>query len=158
KVRFRVAFRAPHALVARRRTASACLFTRRSRVREERGASQILFGFLPMQTVDLATGVWRVREWVDPVPIAIDQNAVRSALSEAIGRWTAAGQDGGLADELRTGAAIEVVSVNPHRGVLVESFPRQWRCRACGRISDDPSRKCPCGAGHKAQMHFVAYH
>lgn len=127
-------------------------------MRDERGASQILFGLLPMQTADFQARVWRVVEWVDPIPVGLDQESLRSGLLRAIEPWTMRGQDGGLADSLRRGHDVEVVKVNPDRGVLVESFPKLWRCKACNRLRDRSDRACACGASLWAQLHFVAYH
>jgi hypothetical protein len=77
-------------------------------VRVERGTSQLLFGFLPMQTADLSGRVWRVSRWVDPIPLAIDQDAVRSALLAAVALWTSAGKDDGLAEDLLRRTDVEV--------------------------------------------------
>ena len=41
-------------------------------MRVERGASQVLFGFLPEQTVDLEGRVWRVARWSDASVVALD--------------------------------------------------------------------------------------
>ena len=65
-------------------------------MRVERGASQILFGLLPEQTVDLEGGVWRVSSWVEPVPIPIDQATLRDALAQAVKPWADRGNDGGV--------------------------------------------------------------
>jgi hypothetical protein len=127
-------------------------------MRVERGTSQILFGLLPGQTADLQGHIWRVARWVDPVATALDQDSVRQALISALAPWTQQGTDDGLTAELRARAAVEVVALNMDRGVLVEPFPQQWRCKVCGRISRSRSDPCPCGAASKAQMPFVAYH
>ena len=127
-------------------------------MRVERGASQILFGLLPTQTVDLEGGVWQVSRWADPVRIPIDQATVRDALIQAIAPWQASQNDGGVSAELYGHAPIQVVAVNEDRGVVVEPFPRQWRCRQCNRIATSSSRPCLCGSGRFAQMQFVAFH
>ena len=64
-------------------------------MRVERGASQILFGLLPGQTADLEGRIWKVTQWLDPVPIPLDQDAVRAALLGAIAPWAATGNDDG---------------------------------------------------------------
>jgi hypothetical protein len=127
-------------------------------VRAERGASQILFGMLPTQTVDLEGGVWRVTNWADPVPLQLDPTAVRNALLEAISPWSARGTDAGVEAELRGRAPVQVVKVNEDRGVVVEPFPRQWRCRQCYRLTSEKPPRCRCGGTSFAQMQFVAYH
>ena len=127
-------------------------------MRVERGTSQILFGLLPTQTVDLEGGVWQVRHWGDPVPIPIDQATVRASLLQAIAPWQAHDNDGGLYAELQAQAHVQVVAVNEDRGVLVEPFPRQWRCRQCSRLVTSPGQSCHCGSTRFAQMQFVSYH
>lgn len=124
----------------------------------ERGASQILFGMLPGQTVDLQGRIWKVTRWVDPLPISLDQNAVREALIAAVGPWAATGLDDGLDLELRSGADVEVVGLNMQRGVLVDLFPEHWRCKSCGTIARRRNDNCVCGGQSRAQMQFVAYH
>jgi len=126
-------------------------------VRAERGASQILFGFLPQQTADLDGGVWRVSSWVDAVPLDIDKAAVRAAVSSALSRWSDVGKDDGLKAELLHNADFDVVGVHPERGVLMEEFPRVWRCRTCHRV-DSSSARCRCGSTNKVQIPLVSYH
>ena len=127
-------------------------------MRVERGASQVLFGLLPGQTADLEGRIWRVANWVDPVETPLDQESVRSALIAAATPWTAAGNDDGLAASLRARAAVDVVRLNMDRGVRVEPFPQQWRCKTCNRIARSRDERCPCGGRSRAQMQFVAYH
>jgi hypothetical protein len=127
-------------------------------MRVDRGASQILFGFLPGQTADLEGRIWRVTNWSDPVAMALDQDSVRQALINATAPWALTNNDDGLTAELRGRVTVEVVSLNMDRGVLVEAFPQQWRCKTCGRITRARDDNCPCGGRSRAQMHFVAYH
>lgn len=127
-------------------------------MRVERGASQVLFGMLPGQTADLEGRIWRVAQWLDPVPIPLDQEAVRAALLGSIAPWTATGMDDGFERELRARANIEVVGLNMDRGVLVEPFPEQWRCKQCGSIARSREAHCACGGRSRAQMQFVTYH
>jgi hypothetical protein len=99
-------------------------------VRVERGASQVLFGLLPGQTADLDGRIWRVAHWLDPVPLALDQDSVRASLLGAVAPWSASGNDDGVEGELRARNQVEVVALNMDRGVLVETFPEQWRCKS----------------------------
>ena len=124
----------------------------------ERGASQILFGMLPGQTVDLEGRIWKVARWLDPVPIPLDQNAVREALLAAIAPWAATSMDDGLNRELRSRTGVKVVGLNMQRGVLVDPFPEHWRCKSCGTISRRRNERCACGGQSLAQMQFVTYH
>lgn len=128
-------------------------------MRVERGASQILFGLLPGQTADLEGRIWRVASWVEPVQVPLDPETVRNALHSAIAPWALAGTDDGMAAELRARAPIEVVRLNMERGVLVEPFPQQWRCKTCGRLERSRASACrSCRSTRWAQLHFVAYH
>ncbi len=127
-------------------------------MRVERGASQILFGLLPGQTADLQGRIWRVAQWLDPVPIALDREAVRAALLGSIAPWSDNGMDDGLERLLRSGNNFEVVGLNMDRGVLVEPFPEQWRCKQCGSIARSRDARCSCGGRSRAQMQFVTYH
>lgn len=127
-------------------------------MRVERGASQVLFGLLPGQTADLEGRIWRVTQWVDPVPIPLDQDAVRAALLSSIAPWAAAGMDDGLDRDLRARARVDVVGLNMQRGVVVETFPEQWRCKQCGSIARRRDERCACGGRTRAQMQFVTYH
>lgn len=46
-----------------------------------RGAGQILRTFLPGQTADLRGGIYQVREWTAPTPIAdLADDRIRTAL------------------------------------------------------------------------------
>lgn len=127
-------------------------------MRVERGASQVLFGLLPGQTADLEGRIWKVAHWLDPVPLPLDQDAVRAALLGSIAPWTAAGMDNGVEGELRARTTVEVVALNMDRGVLVEMFPEQWRCKSCGSIARRREEKCASGHTSRAQMQFVTYH
>lgn len=127
-------------------------------MRVERGASQILFGLLPGQTADLEGRIWRVQNWVDPVETQLDQDSVRSALIAAAAPWFAAGTDDGLTSELRARTTVEIVRLNMDRGVLVEPYPQQWRCKTCGSIARSRDDRCTCGGRTRAQMQFIAYH
>ena len=129
-------------------------------MRAERGASQILFGMLPTQTVDLEGGVWQVQHWTDPVRIPIDQETVRHELigtkRSLLGTHTRT--TGGIYTELHARTQIQVMAVNEDRGILVEPFPKQWRCRRCDRLTTSSGQRCECGSTRFAQMQFVAYH
>ncbi len=127
-------------------------------MREDRGASQILFGLLPEQTADFSARVWRVREWVDPLPLSIDSEVLRQELLSSIAPWSTHKQDGGFANDLHNRTPVEVVTVNKQRGAVVEPFPRLWRCKGCNRIHRAPHGRCECGQQQRAQLHFVAYH
>src|SRR5688572_15525376 len=114
-------------------------------MKEYRSASQILFGVLPHQTVDLKGGVWKVKEWVEPTPRAVDQTSLRRELIRMASPWDISKQDGGFVDDLRRGMDVSVYTLNMQTGVKVEPFPEVWMCKACYRISDSTLKNCRCG-------------
>jgi hypothetical protein len=127
-------------------------------MREKRSASQILFGFLPEQTVDLQGRVWRVTDWVNPRHESIDQLTLRRELIRAAGPWAASENDGGFVDRLRQGREVEILTLNLKDGVAVEPFPRVWMCKRCNRLSPSLDGRCRCGSDRpKGQLHFVGY-
>lgn len=123
---------------------------------EHRGSSQILFGFLPEQTVDLRNKTWKVQRWSNPNFLTVDQSFVQQELLSAIRPWSNDGLDGNLRARLLSGVDVQIVS--PSRsGIEVEPFPRLYRCRACGRL-EKSERTCKCGARAWGSFPFVAYH
>ena len=127
-------------------------------MKESRSGSQVLFGYLPEQTVDLAGRVWKVRNWVQPIPKAIDDAALRAELLRQAFAWERAGNDGDYARDLRRGAALQIHTLNFQAGVHVESYPRVWICRSCSRADSSDQRPCRCGCRRWGQFHFVGYH
>jgi hypothetical protein len=129
-------------------------------MRQKRGLSQVVFRFLPEQTVDLAGAIWRVDRWVSPRTLPVDADVVRSELLRAIYRFAASGRDGGLGERLRRQDPIHVFTPNNEQGtgVSVVSFPKNYRCSRCGRIETRSSKACQCGANSWKQLQFVAYH
>lgn len=127
-------------------------------MRVERGATQILFGFLPGQTVDLNGGIWRIAKWNEPKPLAIDQAALRRALLEQVGPWRMDGRNDGIWDELQGGLTVEAVKLNETEGILAEAFPPIWRCRSCSRLLPRATGKCGCGSESRHQLHYVQFH
>jgi hypothetical protein len=127
-------------------------------VRQRRGVSQILFGFLPDQTVDLENAVWQVVEWSEPRYLPVDTDVLRRDLLRTVYPWSAQQSDHGLADALHSGVDIDVVSPSERGGVEVRSFPEVYRCRACGRVRVTNENLCACGKRSWAQMPFVGFH
>ncbi len=131
-------------------------------MRQDRSASQIQFGFLPEQTVDLENKVWKVKEWRSPIRISeIDTNSLRRELVRQATPWRIAGRDGGFCNQLEAGADVNVYRLDTENGVSVELFPRRWVCRNkdCQRLHTKPDANCECGQqGSLAAFHFVAYH
>ncbi|WP_181303750.1 hypothetical protein [Rhodanobacter sp. PCA2] len=131
-------------------------------MRDERSASQIQFGFLPQQTVDVKGGIWKVAYWNDAIPEhSVDANALRKELLRTISPWTHAQTDSGFAAHLRGNYALELRKLNRDRGVTLKPFPAIWMCRApnCGRLHRQKVGKCQCGSsGSRAQLPFVGYH
>ncbi|MBS0641125.1 MAG: hypothetical protein JSS43_14720 [Proteobacteria bacterium] len=130
-------------------------------MRDERSPSQVLFGFLPEQTVDVKGGVWKVKEWRYPDVIhSVHAPALREELCRMASPWELNGCDDGFANDMRRGADLQVVKVSRDNGVQLEPFPRQWVCKGCSRVHTSASHTpCPCGhRGSRGQMPFVGYH
>src|SRR4051794_39691112 len=105
-------------------------------MREFRSGSQILFGYLPEQTVDLAGRVWKVDRWNQPIPVSVDDVALREELVRQAAAWERAGTDADYVLDLRRGMAIQVLTLNHGAGIHVEPYPRVWICKACFRVEN----------------------
>ena len=127
-------------------------------MREFRSGSQILFGYLPEQTVDLAGRVWKVRNWGQAVPVALDDTTLRSEVVRQAAAWERTGNDGEYVRDLRRGLPLSVVTLNFDAGVHVEDYPRVWLCKSCNRVELSDERACRCGSRRWGQFHFVGYH
>ena len=129
-------------------------------MKQKRSLSQVVFRFLPEQTVNLDSAIWRVNRWVQPRTLQVDVNVVRADLLRAVHRYAINGRDGDLADRLRRQEPIHVITPNDEEdaGVAVVPFPENYRCSRCGRIENGNSRTCKCGADAWKQLQFVAYH
>ncbi len=129
-------------------------------MKDHRSASQILFGFLPAQTVDLRGGVWKVKQWRRPLR---ESNIASSSLVRELKRlaapWRVHGTDGNFVQDLERGYEVHVYSLDRENGVEVEPFPELWMCKSCNRLSSNPEKRCKCGSqGCTGQLPFVAYH
>lgn len=127
-------------------------------MKEHRSGSQILFGYLPEQTVDLGGRVWKVRDWNTPIPRSFDDETVRAALARAAQPWAAAGTDGGYLNDVVGGRDLSVVSLNYETGVDVIAYPSVGICKECSRMRERSVDKCRCGSLQFSQLHFVGYH
>lgn len=123
---------------------------------ETRSASQILFGYLPEQTVDLRGGIWKVREWHTVREPNVDLGTLRRELRRLVAPWRATQEDGGYGVDLDRHRDLVVMRLDRHNGVELEPFPKVWLCKGCKRILQRPEQKCACGhAGHPGQLQFV---
>jgi len=122
-----------------------------------RSLSQVLFSYLPDQTVDLHGGVWQVIDWADARFVAVDDEVVRREVAHAAYPWTAAGADSGLGEHLQARREMQVVTPSDS-GVEVSRFPELFRCKSCGRLADRSDGTCVCGGKARGQLPFVAYH
>ncbi|HEC16007.1 MAG TPA: hypothetical protein ENI99_05465 [Sedimenticola sp.] len=129
-------------------------------MKEQRSATQILFGFLPEQTVDLKGGVWKVKEWRTPMLRSeVDDESLRRELIRQAMPWHNTGKDGGFVQNLLRGWGVRVYSVDKSNGVKVEPFPRLYMCKSCRRLHRTADARCQCGAqGRLGQLPFVGYH
>lgn len=128
-------------------------------MKEHRSASQISFGFLPEQTVDLKGKVWKVKEWSDARPRSVQVDSLRQELEHQVGPWAATGKDSKYFEHLKASYAVRLLSLNRESGVRVERFPQSWICKSCNRLyqSSEPS-VCKCGQKRFGQLPFVGYH
>jgi hypothetical protein len=127
---------------------------------EKRSLSQVQFGYLPEQTVDVRGGIWRVVQWSGAVIRQnIDERSLKRELCRIVAPWAVAGKDGGLFVDLdRRGVSVVVKSLNKDRGAHLKPFPEVWYCSNCNRIHDTPDGACACGSvRRKGQLQFVAY-
>jgi hypothetical protein len=128
---------------------------------EKRSASQILFGYLPEQTVDVRGGVWKVTHWRRPHDERnIDLETLRRTLIGLASAWSLSGKDGGFVRDLFARCSIRVKTLDREMGVELEPFPKLWICKnpSCRRLHSRPDAECMCGyAGKKGQLHFVGY-
>lgn len=127
-------------------------------MKEYRGGSQILFGFLPEQTVDLKGRVWKVSEWRQPRIIGIEDTALRQELVKQAGAWAASKMDGGYVQDLIRRRPLRVIALDKDNGVRVEPFPNVYMCQSCKRVPRADQTKCKCGETRFGQLPFVGYH
>lgn len=129
-------------------------------LREQRSPSQILFNLLPEQTADMSGRIWKVSSWQDPIPLLVDDKAVRRRLIAALHPWSSVlpRLDNFAADQLQDRHSLEVVSLNKDRGVVVEPWPQVWVCQNCRRIERSTDHPCKCGTSRWSQLHYVGYH
>jgi hypothetical protein len=129
-------------------------------MKEQRSVSQILFGYLPQQTVDIRGGIWKVEAWRGAHTEGnVDGPSLRRELCRIARAWQAEGKDGDFVRDIELrGIGIQVKSLDRSRGVELRPFPRVWFCRKCRRIHPTPEAKCKCGsAERKGQLQFVQF-
>lgn len=127
---------------------------------EKRSLSQVQFGYLPEQTVDVKGGIWKVVQWSNAVTRQnIDERSLKRELCRIAAPWAVAGRDGGLYVDLdRRGVSVVVKSLDKARGAHLKPFPEIWYCSNCFRIHDTPDGPCKCTSQRrKGQLQFVAY-
>ena len=128
-------------------------------MKDQRSASQILYGYLPEQTVDVRGGIWKVKRWHYLPVNDVDDDALRTELIKRAAPWAITGRDGDLVDDLRRGSRLQVRSLDRDAGVWLEPFPLTWRCKKCSRLLNLPRMACSCGSrGPHGQLPFVLYH
>lgn len=130
-------------------------------MKEWRSASQILFGFLPNQTVDLRGRTWKVARWRNPVACQLDDTTLRRELQQSISPWAQAALDGDYLKYLKQGREVRVYELDKNHGVDVEEYPQMWKCKssACNRVFFNKLPiNCKCGSNKFAQLPFVGYH
>ncbi|HTB21916.1 MAG TPA: hypothetical protein VK914_04330 [bacterium] len=127
-----------------------------------RSVSQVLYGFLPGQVVDIDSQIRKVKRWRNPINRtgAVDIEAVRREMLRQGESWEARRMDGGFCEALRRKESIAIYSVDPNNGVEVDVFPNVWICRSCHRVYFKTAAACVCGEPMKNwnQLHFVGIH
>lgn len=127
---------------------------------EKRSLSQVQFGYLPEQTVDVDRGIWKVVQWSGAIMRQnIDERSLKRELCRIVTPWAVTGRDGGLFVDLdRRGVSVVVKSLNKDRGAHLKPFPEIWYCSNCFLIHDTPDGPCKCRSSRrKGQLQFVAY-
>ena len=127
-------------------------------MKDTRSASQILYGFLPEQTVDVKSGIWKVRKWHTHAAHGVDQDELVQALIRRSRPWEAEGRDGDFVSHLRSGRTVRVEALDREKGILMTAFPRTWKCHNCNRLHAKPNAKCKCGNTRHGQLPFVLFH
>lgn len=128
-------------------------------MKQRRSATQILFGFLPEQTVDLQGGVWKVNRWRQPIlQRSVDIGTLVRELRRHAGPWRDSDKDGGFVTDIERGHPVRVYSLDRDAGVQVDPFPKVWHCKKCRRLTQDPGARCECGSkSPPGQLPFVGY-
>jgi hypothetical protein len=126
-------------------------------MKTSRGLSQVVFNFLPEQTFDHSTRVWKVDRWSEAHVLSVDTDVVRAALRRVAYPWSVKELDEGFTDRL-TDEDLRVVSPSEDGGVKAAAFPELWYCRYCKRLKTTDESPCICGKGRWVQLGFVAYH
>ncbi|MEE1611865.1 hypothetical protein [Microvirga sp. CF3016] len=125
-----------------------------------RSASQISFGHLPEQTVDINGGIWKVTKWRNTkLEHGVDTDALMGEVLAAASPWANAGKDHDFSQNVRSGRRkLTVRSLNRDDGIEVSPFPKIWRCHKCHRVHRNTTSRCQCGAeGGRQQVHFVCF-
>lgn len=125
-------------------------------MRVTRGRSQVLFGFLPDQTVDLQGRIWKVEEWLHTKRSDLDTSSLVRELKKLASAW--GGNDSGYLENLHRGRRVVVQELTSGTMVRVEPFPGVWICASCKRYSRNPATQCKCGSTRWGQLPFVGYH
>ena len=127
---------------------------------ERRSVSQILFSYLPQQTVDVRGGIWKVESWRGALTETnVDALSLRRELCRIARPWQMTGKDGDFVRDIeQRDIGVQVKSLDHERGIELRPFPRIWFCRTCRRMHTAPDSKCRCGSGErKGQLQFVLY-
>lgn len=128
-------------------------------MKDYRSASQISFGYLPEQTVDLKGKVWKVKEWTEAKPRSVEPESLRQELIRQVTPWASQSKDGRYLERLHAGYTVRLLSLNRETGVSVEKFPHSWICKTCNRLYQNIEPDlCRCGSRRFGQLPFVGYH
>lgn len=129
-------------------------------MKDFRSSSQVIFGFLPEQTVDLRGKIWKVKHWRAPYRLSeVDTETLRQGILNRAVEWEASHKDyKKFLSHLRRGMLVEAYALDNDNGVEVAEFPNQWICKSCSQFHEKYEETCSCGSVRKGQIPFVAYH
>ncbi len=129
-------------------------------MKDYRSSSQVIFGFLPEQTVDLKGKIWKVKHWRMPFRLSgVDTEILREGILMRAIEWERNNKDyKNFLSLLRKGVLVEAYALDDENGVEVNEFPNQWICNTCKQFHDQYEVQCGCGSTKKGQIPFVAYH
>ena len=119
--------------------------------------TQILFGHLPGQTIDMHGGVWKVDSWRNPRFIRVDSTALRKELARLARPWSMKDNDGGFVRRVEAATASEYRAsisgtVSPSHDSLRPSSA------GCAIASLSVAQRSVSAALSWGQLHFVGYH
>ena len=126
--------------------------------RAHRSATQILFGHLPGQTIDMHGGVWKVDSWRNPRFIRVDSTALRERAGSPCPPLVNEGQRRRLRSTRRERRQHPSIERRSQERCRHHTIPRDLPVPGVQSHPKRRSKECQCGASSWGQLHFVGYH